>query len=73
MSTETDAVSNEAGTPLLNVTKRHRGYESPSDLYIIKQSKRIDVCGPVVKDAPLKVKLYCVICVTLGHMQYVRV
>ena len=39
MSTETDAVSNEAGMPLLNVAKRHRGYELPSDLYIIKQRK----------------------------------
>ena len=73
MSSETGTVLNVAGTPVLQAGKRLRGYESPTDIYIIRQSKNLMCVATVVRNAPLKAKLYCVIYVTVGHMRHVRV
>ena len=45
METQTGDTPQEEGTPMSSVAKRPRGYESPTESFIIQQSKKIDVCG----------------------------
>ena len=70
MDTQTVDTQQEEGTPRLSTAKRPIGYESPTESFIIQQSKTIDVCGHCNKKCAARP--YCVISVTLGHMHHVR-
>jgi len=68
MSFETSTVSNVAGTPVLQAGKRLRGYESPIDVYIIEQSKKIDVYGHCGEKCTTESKaILCDLCHCWSH------
>ena len=68
MDTQTVDTQQEEGTPRLSAAKRPRGYESPTESFIIQQSKTIDVCGHCNKKRAANSKsILCDFCYSWAH------